>query len=322
MNRNLPHRTAAINPWASHHEGNDNAGEGPSRTAGEAHRDATRDTNAQASDEHEMLDPPTPPEEAPEDDLEPFEHVEDNSPPGYGPTPRQSSPWPAGPPHHTRGPPLPWMPPHDHGHGHGHGHRRGQFANGGGPWAGRSGHGRGRGRGPGGRSRHGGFDRMPFPHFGPFWGAFSGPGGATQQPDWASIPKKLWEQFAENKPQDEDGVDFQPLVDVYDYAKAYVIHVSLPGAKKDDVAVTWDQGRSTLTIGGVVTRDVDEKSHEALALGERDIGLFRRLVRLGDSEHPASVDADSIEAKMAGGILELKVPKREWVPEPKKVVIR
>jgi len=116
--------------------------------------------------------------------------------------------------------------------------------------------------------------------------------------------------------------DFNPEVDVFDTADAFVIHVSLPGAKKEDVGVSWDHEKSELSIAGVVYRPADEETMKTLALDERKVGAFDRKVRLGSRANPAQVDADAISAKLEDGILKIEVPKldREYV-EIKKVDI-
>ena len=116
--------------------------------------------------------------------------------------------------------------------------------------------------------------------------------------------------------------DFAPEADVFDTEDAYVVHVSLPGAKKEDVGVNWNADRSELSIAGVIYRPGDEDFLKTLALDERKVGVFDRKVRLGSRAMPAQVDADSISAKIEDGILIVTIPKldREYV-EVKKVDI-
>lgn len=88
------------------------------------------------------------------------------------------------------------------------------------------------------------------------------------------------------------------------------VHVSLPGAKKEDVAVSWDAEKSALTISGVVYRPGDEELLKTLALDERkEVGAFERKVRLGSRVNPAAVDVEGITAKLEDGILRVEVPK-------------
>ncbi|KAK0817365.1 hypothetical protein LTR75_003104 [Friedmanniomyces endolithicus] len=46
------------------------------------------------------------------------------------------------------------------------------------------------------------------------------------------------------KETDAKTEDFKPEVDVFDTTDSYVVHISLPGAKKEDVGVNWDAEKS------------------------------------------------------------------------------
>ena len=116
--------------------------------------------------------------------------------------------------------------------------------------------------------------------------------------------------------------DHVPEADVFDTESAYIVHVSLPGAKKEDVGVNWDPERSELSVAGVIYRPADEELLKALALNDRKVGAFERKIRLGLTAKPASVDVDGITAKLEEGILKVEIPKedRDYV-EIKKVDI-
>lgn len=116
---------------------------------------------------------------------------------------------------------------------------------------------------------------------------------------------------------------FIPPIDVFSTPAAYVLHVSLPGAKKEDVGVNWDAEKSELNVAGVVYRPGDEEFLKTLSNRERKVGVFERNVKLppGDEEKE-EVDGDNITAKLEDGILIITVPKveKEWT-EVKKVDI-
>ena len=116
--------------------------------------------------------------------------------------------------------------------------------------------------------------------------------------------------------------DFTPPADVFDTEDAYIVHVSLPGAKKEDVGVNWDADKSEISVAGVVYRPGDEDFLKTLALDERTVGVFEKKIRLGSRASPAQVDVDAIAAKMEDGVLVVQIPKldREYV-EVKKVDI-
>jgi len=103
--------------------------------------------------------------------------------------------------------------------------------------------------------------------------------------------------------------DFTPEADVFDTEDAYVIHLSLPGAKKEDVGVNWDAEKSEINVAGVIYRPGDEEFLKSLALNERKVGAFERMIRLGSRANPAHVDVEGITAKLEDGVLRVTVPK-------------
>ncbi|TKA63156.1 hypothetical protein B0A55_10176 [Friedmanniomyces simplex] len=208
-------------------------------------------------------------------------------------------------PSEPRGPPPPFSDEeprkrsgsrHRHGSRHGHGH---------------GGRGRGCGRGRGGfggfgaRGGHG-----PFGH--PAFGAMGGLGELVNM-----FQSQLFGDNTESPNTDNTKTteaktdDFKPEVDVFDTADSYVVHISLPGAKKEDVGVNWDAEKSELSIAGVIYRPGDEELLKKLALDERKVGVFERKVRLGSRANPAQVDVDAISAKLEDGVLRVDVPKQD-----------
>ncbi|PGH28255.1 hypothetical protein AJ80_00146 [Polytolypa hystricis UAMH7299] len=107
-------------------------------------------------------------------------------------------------------------------------------------------------------------------------------------------------------------IDFVPRADLFDTRDRYIVHVSLPGAQKQDLSVDYDTEASTLHLAGVVYRPgVDEAMINALVVDgrARDVGVFRREVRLGTRAEPARVDIDNISAKLVDGVLVVVLPK-------------
>lgn len=246
-------------------------------------------------------------------------------PEGHPPPPHHGGPPPPPPPHHEGAPPPPppagsdsedaaqqpqegeprhdGPPPHPHHHHQRRGHcgRRG----------GRPGSFGGRGGNPWGPFMFGGGPH----HQGPF-GGFGG---------FADLADAMQKHFYGDNKNDEGESgqgDFQPEADVFDTESSYVIHVSLPGAKKEDIGVSWDAEKSEIAITGVVHRPGDEDFIKTLALNERKVGPFERKIRLGSRANPAQVDDDAIAAKLEDGILRVDVPKldKDYV-EIKKVDI-
>lgn len=229
----------------------------------------------------------------------PFGQVPHRGPPGPPPPP-------APPAHGHEGPDHPPPPPPEYSdndgpqpgpsepRGHRHHHR--------GPSARRGRHGGPRGcheRGGGGIGGRG-----FFPH--------AGPTPPFAHPLAQLFQSQLFGGATGDHEGDNDNAktdDFRPEADVFDTPDAFVVHVSLPGAKKEDVGVSWDAERSELAIAGVIYRAGDEEFLKTLALNERSVGAFERKVRLGSRANPAQVDVDAITAKMEDGVLSVEVPK-------------
>ncbi|KAI9761790.1 MAG: hypothetical protein M1840_001709 [Geoglossum simile] len=121
---------------------------------------------------------------------------------------------------------------------------------------------------------------------------------------------------------DANNQDHTPPADVFDTEDGYVIHISLPGVRKEDVGINWDADKSELGVAGVIYRPGNEEFLKTLALDERTVGAFEKKVRLGNSRHPAKVDDEAITAKLEDGVLIVTIPKqdKEYV-EVKKVDI-
>lgn len=121
---------------------------------------------------------------------------------------------------------------------------------------------------------------------------------------------------------------FTPPIDVFSTETAFILHVSLPGAKKEDVGVNWDAEKGVLNLAGVVYRQGDEAFLKSLSQSERKVGVFERTVKLppgtGSAEkEKEEVDGDGITAKLEDGVLVVTVPKveKEWT-EVKRVDIQ
>lgn len=201
-------------------------------------------------------------------------------------------------------------PHHPRGCGRGRGRRGGPRCGRGGPHhGGRFGHHGGPGHFPG--------HHAPPPYPGAPGGAPFDFGGFLR--GWANHPffRNLREQVqCFQAAQADDGESFAPPVDIFNTERAFVLHVALPGAKKEDVGVNWDPDSSVLNIAGVVYRPGDEEFLSTLASSERRVGMFERNVTLppeGSSQRD-EVDGLAISAKMEDGVLVITVPKleKEW----------
>jgi HSP20 family protein len=81
------------------------------------------------------------------------------------------------------------------------------------------------------------------------------------------------------------------------------VRVDLPGIKKDEIKLTFEN--DILTISG--ERQVEsEETHGQLHRTERRSGKFTRSLRF-----PKDVDASKIDASFQDGVLEVKLEKTE-----------
>lgn len=107
-------------------------------------------------------------------------------------------------------------------------------------------------------------------------------------------------------------INFEPRADIFENTSAYTIHLSLPGAKKEDVGVEYEGEHSVLRITGVVHRpEVDEQMMNELVVDgrKRETGVFEKAIRLGTKRDPANIDVAGISAKMTDGVLVVRIPK-------------
>lgn len=93
---------------------------------------------------------------------------------------------------------------------------------------------------------------------------------------------------------------WRPTIDVKETADKFLIQAELPGVKKEDIHVEYDNGLLTL-FGEKKYEKVerDEQYHRV----ERSYGSFRRTFNLGE------VDTKSVNATFKDGLLLLTIPK-------------
>lgn len=97
-------------------------------------------------------------------------------------------------------------------------------------------------------------------------------------------------------------------VNIREVDDAYVLSALVPGLKSDDVSIQ--------VLDDVVRIEGEYKQDETQYLmQELPHGSFTRTLRL-----PASIEADSVEAKIADGVLTLRLPKAESA-RPKRIKI-
>ena len=105
---------------------------------------------------------------------------------------------------------------------------------------------------------------------------------------WSDLPSLL-------------NTDFTPMADVEETDDEYVIEIELPGVHKNDIDIS--------VAGQRVTVSGERKEKERVGIlrrRTRSVGRFRYEVVL-----PEDVDDANVTASLDGGVLSLRVPKRQ-----------
>lgn len=102
-------------------------------------------------------------------------------------------------------------------------------------------------------------------------------------------------------PEDETGMQIR--TDVNDDGKNYTIKAEIPGVRKEDIHVTVDGNR--VSISAETKKEKEEKEGSRVVRSERYYGKVFRTMTL-DSD----VDPNEAEAQYADGILTLTLPKK------------
>jgi HSP20 family protein len=103
-----------------------------------------------------------------------------------------------------------------------------------------------------------------------------------------------------------------PSLDVYDEKDHFVVSVELPGLKKEEINVSFEDG--VLSLSGE-RKQMKENNEGETFRSERYFGKFQRSVTL-----PAAVDSSKINASYKDGILTITLPKSE-AAKPKQIAV-
>ena len=124
-----------------------------------------------------------------------------------------------------------------------------------------------------------------------------------------------WPLARRAAPTTEGTALWAPRVDVFEKNGDIVVKAELPGAKKEDIEVTLDQG--DLVIRGRKKAETEVKEEHYYRM-EQSYGSFYRRLAL-----PFETTAEQIEATYAEGILEIRIPKpaTEAQPAPQTIKI-
>jgi HSP20 family protein len=118
------------------------------------------------------------------------------------------------------------------------------------------------------------------------------------------------------RPLLREGLEMEPQIrmDVKEADGKYVVKAEIPGVKKDDIHVTIDGNR--VSISAEVKQEKEEKEGERVIRSERSYGMASRTFSLADD-----VDQSKAKAKYADGVLELTLPKKPGSASRKELAI-
>ncbi len=106
----------------------------------------------------------------------------------------------------------------------------------------------------------------------------------------------------------------QPLVDLEDTGREYVLKADLPGVSKEDLELRVTPDGIELSAETRSERDEDGKEY---TYRERSFRSFRRGLAF-----PEEVLADEAKASLKDGVLEVRLPKKEPTPRHEPVKVR
>lgn len=107
---------------------------------------------------------------------------------------------------------------------------------------------------------------------------------------------------------------FSPNLSVKETDDKVIINGELPGMKKDDVNVTYENG--TLLISGE-KKSEEIKDNERYHIEERSYGTFKRAIPLNQD----LINTETINAEFKDGILNVEVQKVEKA-QPKQIEVK
>ena len=122
---------------------------------------------------------------------------------------------------------------------------------------------------------------------------------------FTDLMDEMFKNFMGTRPMRflEEDTGMQMRTDVSEDDKAYTLKAEIPGVKKEDVHVSIDGNR--ISISAEVKKETEEKEGAKTIRSERYYGKIYRSVALDDD-----VDMDAAEAKYADGVLTLSLPKK------------
>ncbi len=107
------------------------------------------------------------------------------------------------------------------------------------------------------------------------------------------------------RPFFHEGMEVEPQIkmDVTEADGKYLVNAEIPGVSKDDIHVTIDGNR--VSISAEVKQEKEVKEGERVIRCERSYGMASRTFSLDEE-----IDQNQVQAKYNNGVLELTLPKK------------
>ncbi len=109
---------------------------------------------------------------------------------------------------------------------------------------------------------------------------------------------------------------YQPLTEIRENEKAYIIKIQIPGIKKDDIQVELNENNLSVKA----ERNFEcNKENESVLMSEFSYGQFVKTI-----EFAKDIDAEKAESEYKDGILKITLYKKEEIlkNEVKKIAVK
>jgi len=131
--------------------------------------------------------------------------------------------------------------------------------------------------------------------------------------DLLSFDRMIDDFFSPDVRLFEDISHVVPLVNVEETDEAFNISAELPGIKKDDIKISFQDNILTISGEKKAEKKHKEKNYHRI---ERSYGKFSRSIGI-----PSGVKLDEISAEYKKGVLYVTIPKTEEA-KPKKIEVK
>ncbi len=137
--------------------------------------------------------------------------------------------------------------------------------------------------------------------------------------DLMSFDFPVWEREMEDVDKKLYGKHANHVMktDVHEKDNEYDVDIDLPGFKKDEIALSLDNGYLTVSASKGLDKDEKDKKGKVIRQ-ERYAGSMQRSFYVGEQ-----LTEEDIKAKFENGVLKLFIPKKEAkaIPEKKCIMI-